>query len=112
MSSRMVKILETFESVEPAMMDSLHEDQRMGATAGVRDWVSKPTAITAERVPGSGKPHSESAAAQATAADRSAEMYAGGDRETARAPGAGASRVCGETGDDSGMVPTTDRAEV
>jgi hypothetical protein len=27
----MVKILETFESVEPAMMHSLHEDQRMGA---------------------------------------------------------------------------------
>ena len=32
-------------------MDSLHEDQRVGATAGVRDWASKPTAATAERVP-------------------------------------------------------------
>ena len=47
---RMVKILEAFESVEPAMMDSLHEDQRVGATAGLRDWASKPTAVTAERV--------------------------------------------------------------
>src|ERR1700682_2105376 len=108
----MAKILEAVESVEPAMMDSLHEDQRVGATAGVRDWASKPTAAAAERVPGSGEPHSASAAAQATAADRSAEMYAGGDRETARPQGAGASRVYGETGHDSGVVPTTYRAEV
>ena len=73
------------------MMNSLHEDQRVGATAGVRDGASKPTAVTAERVPGSGEPHSASAAAQATVVDRSAEMYAGGDRETARPKGAGAS---------------------
>src|SRR5258708_4280501 len=78
---RMVKILEAVESVEPAMMDSLHEEQRVGATAGVRDWASKPTAATAERVPGSGEPDSASAAAQAIAADRSAERYAGRDRE-------------------------------
>jgi hypothetical protein len=38
--SRMVKIFETFECVELAMMDSQYEDQRMGATAGVRNWVS------------------------------------------------------------------------
>jgi hypothetical protein len=50
--------------------------------------------------------------AQATAVDRSAEVYAGGDRETARPKGAGTSRLRGETGDDSGMVPATDRAEV
>src|SRR5258708_21457205 len=86
----MVKILELFESVESAMMNSLHEDQRMGATAGVRDWVSKPTAVTAERFPERGKPHSARAAAQASAADRSAEMYAGGDRKTARPKSAGA----------------------
>ena len=42
----------------------------------------------------------------------SAEMYAGRNRKTARPQGAGASRVCGETGHDSGLVPTTDRAEV
>jgi hypothetical protein len=109
---RMVKILKAVESVEPAMMDSLYEEKRMGAAAGVRDWASKPTAVTAERVPGSREPHSASAAAEATAADRSAKMYASGDRETPRPKRAGASRLSGETGDDSGVVPTTDCTEV
>ena len=100
------------EIVEPAMMVSLHEDQRVGATAGVRDWASKPTAATAERVPSSGEPHSASAAAQAIAIDRFAEMYAGRNRKTDRPKSAGTSRLCGETGHDSGMVPATDRAEI
>ena len=108
----MIKILEAVECVEPAMMDSLHEGQRMGATAGVRDGASKPTDAAAERVPGSGEPHSASAAAQAIAADRFAEMYAGRNRKTARQKGAGASCVRGETGHDSGVAPTTDCAEV
>jgi hypothetical protein len=55
---------------------------------------------------------SPSAAAQATAADRSSEIHAGGYRETPRTQGVGASRVRGETRHDSGVVPTTDRAEV
>jgi hypothetical protein len=83
-----------------------------GRTAGLRDWANKPTGAIAERVPGSGEPHSASAAAQTIAAYRSAEMYAGRNRKTARPQGAWASRVRGETGDDSGVVPTTDRAEV
>jgi hypothetical protein len=33
----MVKILEVVESVKPAMMDSLHEDQRVGPAAGSWD---------------------------------------------------------------------------
>jgi hypothetical protein len=94
------------------MMVSLHQDERVGATSGLRDEASKPTGAIAERVLGSGEPHSASAAAQATAADRSSEIHAGGYRETARPQGVGASRVRGETRHDSGVVPTTDRAEV
>ena len=52
------------------------------------------------------------AAAQATAADRFAEMYVVRNRKTARPKGAGASCVRGKTGHDSGVAPTTDRAEV
>ncbi len=39
----MVKVFEAFDSVEPAMMDNLHEEQRVGARAGVCDWSGKPT---------------------------------------------------------------------
>ena len=70
----------------------------------------KSTTATAERVPGSGESHSASAAAQAVEADRYTEMYVGIHRETARPEGAGVSRVRGETGHDSGLVPTPDRA--
>src|SRR2546421_4125006 len=41
---RIVKILEVLDSVEPAMIASLHEEPRVGATAGVRDWVGEPQA--------------------------------------------------------------------
>ena len=110
----MVKIFETFDGVGPAMMNSLHVDNELARLLAYVTGLVKPTAVTAEPAPerGKRKPHSASSAAQASAVDRSAEMYAGGDREMARPQGAGASRVRGETGDDSGMVSTTDRAEV
>jgi hypothetical protein len=34
--TRMVKIIEVLDSARPAMMDSLHEEERLGAPAGVR----------------------------------------------------------------------------
>lgn len=39
------------------MMYSLHEKQRVGASAGLCDWAGKPTTAVAERVSGGGEPH-------------------------------------------------------
>src|SRR5712692_5534575 len=52
----MVKIFEAPAPVGPAMMDSLHEGQQVGAAAGICNWAGKPTIAAAERVPGCGDP--------------------------------------------------------
>jgi hypothetical protein len=65
----MVKILEALDSVEPATIARLHGEQRVGATASVRDWTGDPRAAPPEPVPGSGELHSVSAVAQAIADD-------------------------------------------
>ena len=53
----MVKIFETLERAGPAMMDSLHEEKRVGTSAGICDWTDKPTTAAEERIPGGGEPH-------------------------------------------------------
>jgi len=58
----MVKIFETPETLELAMMDGLHEEQQLGRSSGICNWHRKSTVATAERVPDCGEPHPASAA--------------------------------------------------
>src|SRR5437667_9709757 len=65
--SRRVKIFQGTEGVEFAMMDSLHGEQKMGASAGICNRARKPTVAVTERVPSGGEPRPTSAPAKAAA---------------------------------------------
>jgi len=60
---RMVKILETPQILGLAIIIGSHEEQQLGAAAGICDWIGKPTIVAPERIPGGGEPHSSIASA-------------------------------------------------
>ena len=71
MLPRMVKILETAETLELAMIDGSHEKQPVDASSGVHDRVGKPRIAAAERVLGRREPDIAKPSAEAVETDQS-----------------------------------------
>ena len=94
------------------MIGDLHEEERFGKAAWVGDGIGESTASSAERVLRGRESHFARPPAEAVAADRTAKVYAGGNRKAVGPEGPAADRVRGETGHDSSLVPATHRTEV
>src|SRR5215471_9745514 len=86
---RMVKILEQPENQRPAMMDSWHERQSLGSSAGVCNGAGEPGVAPPKRVLGGRESSSASALARTAAPVGSGAMHAGGDRQATRAQSSG-----------------------
>jgi hypothetical protein len=111
-NARMVKIFEGIGGMGSEMMGSLHEEELLGAATWVRDGTGESTASSAERVSRGRESHFARSPTEAVAANRTAKVYASGDRKAVGPEGPAADRVCGATRYDPNLVPATHRTEV
>jgi hypothetical protein len=94
------------------MMDSSHERQSMGSSAGVCNGVGQPGTAAAERVPGCGEPDSPRTPASAAAPVGSGALHACRDRQATRTQSSGEGRLCGQTRHHSRLVSAAYRPQV
>src|SRR5258705_762576 len=94
------------------MMDSSHERQSMGSSAGVCNGVGQPGTAAAERVPGCGEPDSPRTPANAAAPVGSGALHACRDRQATRTQSSGEGRLCGQTRHHSRLVSAAYRPQV